>query len=275
MPTIATASTPGFGYYTDGYGNKHVACDCIRKEWLPLLEKMAIKRGIIKTCLDIIQITGGDAASGNTHVWGAAIDFEQVGSAFVALLREAGATASWSRYPPAFTNDHTHAALNGCPHDQYCHYQLVAQQRGYNGLGQGPAGTQYAGQWGYGGKDNFPNPTIRRTWQQGVEWMKTQLAPTGDFDVATVNDVDAKLAAILNEVKGLRSEESGRYKYYSGKFNAAETLQRNLVTNLTALEASLDAKGQVADLEAFKAAAQEAFDAALKSTLSVNVEAKP
>lgn len=273
MTTIATASTPGFGYYTDGYGNKHVACECFLA-WLPYLERMAIKRGIIKECLDIIQITGGDAASGNTHVWGAAIDFEQVGPEFVALLREAGATASWSRYPPAFANDHTHGCLNGCPHDSYCHYQIVAQQRGYNGLGQAKSGP-YAGQWGYGGKDDYPNPTVRRTWQQGIEWMKTQLAPTGDFDVATVNDVDAKLAAILGEVKGLRSEEAGRYKYYSGKFNVAETLQRNLTTNLSALEASLDAKGQVTDLEAFKTAAQEAFDAALKSTLSVNVEAKP
>ena len=174
--SLASASTPGFTTFTQKTtGRKFTACVCTA-EWLPLLEQMAIKRGIIHTSLDIIQVVGGDPKSGGTHVQGAAIDVEQVGLAFVTLCREAGAHGTWSRYPPAFPNDHTHITLTGCPHDGPCAYQTAAQARGYNGLGQGTK-SPYVGMWGYGGKDPFPAVSPRRTWSQGVAWMKSQLAP--------------------------------------------------------------------------------------------------
>ena len=203
----------------------------------------------------------------------------------VALAREMGAPATWLRNmnfaDGSPGNTHTHGVLLGCDHNWPSNYQIIAQRRGYDGMGQGASGTPYSGQWGYGGKDPHPGPATYRTWQQGIAWAKAELAkltapaaPTGELTVGQIDDLLKVQNQILAEVKGLRSEESGRYKYYATKFNIAEALQRNVTANLSALEASLNAKGEAVNLEAFKAAAQEAFDSALESTLQVNIEAK-
>src|SRR5690349_15033947 len=118
---LPTSATPGYALYKG-----HVACACLA-EWLPYLERMAIKRGMIKWNLDIIQLTGAFALSGDTHSAGGVFDVKQTGVEFVKLCREMGAPASSSPYNmPIGTNPnhHTHGVLNGCEHNSPARYQL-------------------------------------------------------------------------------------------------------------------------------------------------------
>lgn len=182
---IAKPTDPGFMTYTQKTtGRKFTACVCVGA-WLPVFEDYCLMRKHIKYSLDIIQITGGDPNSANTHALGAAIDTEQVGSLFIADARACGATASWSRYPPAFSNDHSHLVLNGCPHDKWCHYQIVAQKDGYNGLG-------YLGRQGL---DPYPDPPVYRTWQQGRTFMLAEIKKYEDSLMATIDDDDVERIA--------------------------------------------------------------------------------
>jgi hypothetical protein len=175
--TLPTASTPGYGWYTDAYGNRWVGCDCLRA-WLPVYQQLLKAMGLIQSNIDIWQLTGGAAASGGTHSQGGVYDLlYQTSPAHIAVAREMGAPAAWGRtVAQGFTRSHHHGVLTGCPHNAPAAYQILAQKRGYNGLGQGAPGTAYAGMWGYGGRDEYPDPKVYRTWQQGITWAKEQIA---------------------------------------------------------------------------------------------------
>ncbi|HEY9441727.1 MAG TPA: hypothetical protein VIQ25_00665, partial [Gemmatimonadales bacterium] len=178
-PALPTPSTPGYGTFTDkNTGRKFTACYCVI-QWLTAAENLGKARGLLKVGLDIVQLTGGAAASGNTHSLGAAFDVRQVSTAWVRLFREMGA-AYWPRLDdPTRTDDlwddnqHGHGVID-CAHDANCAYQYTAYWRGYSGLGQAKTGT-YAGQWGYGSKDPDPwRPSVRRTWREGIAWAEAQ-----------------------------------------------------------------------------------------------------
>jgi len=185
---LPTSSTPGYALY-----RKRVTCVCLA-EWLPLLELMAIKRGIIKYNLDFLQLTGGLKQSGNTHSLGGVFDVKQTGYAFVMLCREMGAPATWSRYDMPIgdnPNHHSHGVLNGCPHNSPARYQLAAQLLRCNGLGF----------MGMGGKDPYPAVWPRRTWQEGMAWARAELgleAPPAPKTVTVKKgDTLGKIAAAL------------------------------------------------------------------------------
>lgn len=173
--SLPTAATPGYGWYNATNGSRWVACDCLIA-WLPWFERVLLARGLIKSCIDPWQLTGGAKASGNTHSQGGAFDLlYQTSAAHVAVAREMGAPATWARtVAQGFTRAHTHGVLSGCPHNGPAAYQITAQRRGYNGLGQATSGP-YAGMWGYGHKDEFPDPTTYRTWQQGIAWAQAEV----------------------------------------------------------------------------------------------------
>lgn len=101
--TLPTASTPG---YTTFRGR--VACECLA-QWLPVYERLLLARGLIKSNIDIWQLTGGAAASGGTHSQGGAFDLlYQTGPAYVAVAREMGAPATWTRtVAQGFSKAHT------------------------------------------------------------------------------------------------------------------------------------------------------------------------
>ena len=185
---LPTSSTPGYALY-----RKRVTCVCLA-EWLPLLELMAIKRGIIKYNLDFLQLTGGLKQSGNTHSQGGTFDVKQTGYAFVMLCREMGALGTWSRYDMPIgdnPNHHTHGVLNGCSHNSPARYQLAAQLLRCNGLGF----------MGMGGKDPYPAVWPRRTWQEGMAWARAELGITPPPRPKTVTvkkgDTLGKIAAAL------------------------------------------------------------------------------
>lgn len=208
---IAKPTDPGFMTYTQQTtGRKFTCCTCVGS-WLPVFEQYCLMRKHIKYSLDIIQLTGGDPNSANTHAWGAAIDTEQVGSAFIADARACGATGSWSRYPPAFKNDHSHLVLNGCPHDRWCRYQLEAQKDGYNGLG-------YMGRQGL---DPYPDPPVYRTWQQGKAFMLAEIKKYEDSLMATLDDDDVERIAkrTAQEVwEYLLTNRITKQKYQAGSY---------------------------------------------------------
>lgn len=160
--TLPTASTAGYTRLRHASGT-FVACECLAA-WLPVLERLALARGYIKFNLDIIQLTGGNPLSADTHSKGGAFDLWQFDERIVALCREMGAPATWMR--PWTNNHHTHGVLSGCIHNAPAYYQVTAQRAGYNGLGVG----------GRAGKDTHPDPSTYRTWKQGIAWAEAEIA---------------------------------------------------------------------------------------------------
>jgi hypothetical protein len=142
------------------------ACPCLAS-WLPVFEQVLLARGVIRESLDIAQLIGGAAASGGTHATGGAFDVWQHDAVTVAVARQMGA-AAWARTPAQGFDPHTHGVLRGCPHNEPGRYQIAALDAGYNGLGYG----------GRGAPDDGPRPVPARTWQQGIEWARTQLEDT-------------------------------------------------------------------------------------------------
>lgn len=141
------------------------ACECLA-EWLPWVEKLQLHRRIIQYNIDIYQLIGGASASAGTHSKGGAFDVAQATWGALEVYRQAGADASWRRTTQqGFSVTHAHGVLRGCPHNTPARYQIDAVDAGYNGLGAG----------GRGGRDDGPRPLSKRTWQQGIEWIKQQL----------------------------------------------------------------------------------------------------
>jgi len=159
--TLPTASTTGYTRLRHASGT-FVACECLAA-WLPVLERLALARGYIKFNLDIIQLTGGNPLSADTHSKGGAFDLWQFDKRIVALAREMGAPATWMR--PWTNNNHTHGVLSGCIHNAPAYYQVTAQRAGYDGLGVG----------GRAGKDTHPAPSTYRTWKQGIAWAEAEI----------------------------------------------------------------------------------------------------
>lgn len=140
------------------------ACECLA-EWLPWVEKLMLHRKIIQYNIDIFQLIGGASASAGTHRTGGAADLAQCSWGALEIYRQAGADAAWRRTPAQGFTLHAHLVLRGCPHNLPARYQIAAVDAGYNGLGAG----------GRGGRDDGPRPLSKRTWQQGIEWIKGQL----------------------------------------------------------------------------------------------------
>lgn len=141
------------------------ACECLA-EWLPWVEKLMLHRKIIQRNIDIFQLIGLYSGSANTHSKGGAFDLKQSSWSALQIYRQAGADAAWRRtYAQGFEDEHVHGVLRGCPHNRPARYQIDAVDAGYNGLGTG----------GKGGRDDGPRPLSKRTWKQGIEWIKGQL----------------------------------------------------------------------------------------------------
>jgi endonuclease/exonuclease/phosphatase family metal-dependent hydrolase len=141
-------------------------CECLY-ESLPLVEKVMLKKGLIKYNLDVYQIIGGAVSSAGTHSTGGAVDTAQAFDAQLRVWRDAGYDAGWRRTTQqGFDIWHCHAVARGCPHNSPARYQISAVDDGYNGLGYN----------GHGGLDDGPRPLSHRTWQEGITWMKAYLA---------------------------------------------------------------------------------------------------
>jgi hypothetical protein len=140
------------------------ACECLA-EWLPWVEKLMLHRRVIQHNIDIYQLIGGASTSAGTHRTGGAFDVLQATWSALEIYRQAGADASWRRTPAQGFTLHAHGVLRGCPHNGPARYQIDAVDDGYNGLGLG----------GKAGRDDGPRPLSKRTWQQGIEWIKGQL----------------------------------------------------------------------------------------------------
>lgn len=151
-----------------GYFRGKPACSCLLK-WLPAYEAELLRRGLLKSNLDVWQLIGGAAASGGTHALGGCFDIAQTSREQIAIARQMGADATWFRrynWDGKGGMAHTHGVLRGCPHNGPARYQIDAVDQGYNGLG-----------WmGRAGKDDGPRPLTRRTWQQGIAWANAQAA---------------------------------------------------------------------------------------------------
>jgi hypothetical protein len=166
MVQLATVATPGFTTFRG-----HVSCVCLVR-WLPVLERLAVAHGFIKSNLDILQLTGGHKASAETHKRGGSFDLAQYDTRIVALAREMGAPATWLRpfyHPSGRKNFHTHGVLTGCRHNAPARYQITAQRNRFDGLAH------------QGGRapDPHPSPSSFRTWSEGLEWAEVELARLG------------------------------------------------------------------------------------------------
>lgn len=207
--SLPTAHTPGYTLYQE-----RVACTCLAT-WLDTAERLGLARGLIKFCLDIVQLTGGYKLSGNTHSQGGAADLKQRTDEWIEIYREMGA-AAWRRDGPDWEgNEHCHLIIP-CPHNTPAAYQLTACKRGYNGLGKATSGP-YAGQWGYGGRDPHRAPSKWRTYSAGLAWAEAEIAkltPTiikEDFLMSLTDDEQKRILAAADRTMG---RDPQRYMAY-------------------------------------------------------------
>lgn len=264
---VAKSTDPGYGKIVTAAGT-FTACDCCIA-WAPVFEQYCLIRKHIKYNIDWIQFTGGDPASANTHAHGGAMDCEQTGSEFIADARECGATAAWSRYPPAFSNDHSHLVLRGCAHNDLCYYQIVAQQNGYNGLGLA----------GKGGPDPYPDPKVYRTWQQGIEFMQARIKEYEASLMADLSDDDIQRIAkavwtypLKNRLTG-KSWSAGSYveggSIWAAQGNNASQKSLALDTANAAVVKALAANGSLT-VEQVTKIVNDAVSTAVSGTVTVD-----
>ena len=148
-------------------GKTWYGCECLA-EWLPVVTKLAIKRGIIKKSFDISQMSysTGVKASAGTHSGGGVFDCVQYGASAIRLMRECGAFASDRLPSEGRWPRHNHVVLVDCPHlAGSAERQVSSYKRGRNGLKNQA-------------KDRGPRVSPIRTWKQGVAWANQQLNPS-------------------------------------------------------------------------------------------------
>lgn len=157
---------------------RHKCCVCLA-EWLPVLEREAVRRGILKRNIDIAQLTGTSVgASAGTHAKGGVFDLWNYSPAFIRLCRDMGADATWHRRRSQGPwSPHAHGVLTGCPHNSPARYQIDEVRNNQNGL-VGNA------------RDDGPRPLSGRTWKQGIEWAKAQGGPVPTPPTPTVTVFD-------------------------------------------------------------------------------------
>lgn len=167
-------------------------CLCLA-EWLPFFEAELKARGVIKKSLDIAQLNGNATASAGTHK-GGAFDVWQHDPETMWVARQMGAPATWNRVTGSFVdNEHTHGVLKGCAHNAAAFYQITAVFAGFNGLGDN----------GMGGPDDGPRPIPGRTWRQGIEWHRQQVARRKRAArIQKLRARRAKLTAIIQKLTG-------------------------------------------------------------------------
>lgn len=227
-------------------------CSCL-KEWLPVYEQMLLLRGVIKYNIDIYQLNGNAPASAGTHK-GGAYDIAQLGKKAIRIARKMGA-AGFPRYYNWNGKGglpHQHGVLIGCPHNASARYQIDALKAGYNGLGKG----------GRGGRDtgNF-RPKTWRNYQQGIAWVKKQIAKAKqngvvvtngqvvlDMKVSTANLCelprhDQTVGADLKEIQALGSAlvlfQEGSNDVYRKKIGKLSRLKQILVRKGPAFDVPL------------------------------------
>ena len=168
-------------------GAKRQACADMA-EWLVWLERLQVARGRCLV-LKLYQAQGSGPYSGDTHDCGSAVDTVDYGDAYVLDVREMGGDGWARRAVWGWTKgDHVHIVLP-CGHNACNQFQIDAYNAGYNGLGNG-----------YAGRDPHTRPAVKRTWRQGIEWAKAEIARiTGSTSTDTAKDDDMKA---LLKVKG-------------------------------------------------------------------------
>lgn len=135
-------------------------------EWLQVYDALQVARG--RGHVTYYQTMGGADASAGTHLCGSAWDMAYTGDAPIMDAREMGA-ADWPRLHslgwPANLGEHVHGLIS-CGDNACNAYQYTAYWLGYNGLGLN----------GVGAGDPLPKPKTRRTWREGIDWAKAEIA---------------------------------------------------------------------------------------------------
>lgn len=165
------------------------ACECLIR-WIPPFEQELIARKLIKNSVDIAQLIGGAVASGGTHATGGALDIWQTDIRVSKVARHMGCVM-WPRVTGSFaTNKHSHGVLRGCPHNGPARYQIVAADKGFNGLGTN----------GMGAPDPKPLHAVLndRSWQEGIAWHEREVR---------LRKIDARLEELRDEKRELKSQQ--------------------------------------------------------------------
>lgn len=148
-------------------GSTRVACTHLA-QWLQWYDALQVARG--RGHISYYQTQGTSiGASAGTHACGSAWDMHYTGDDAIRDAHEMGA-AQWHRIPghdgwPSNGADHCHGLIS-CGDNSCNGYQYTAWKAGYNGLGNG-----------YAARDRLSLPGVIRSWQQGIDWAKSQITP--------------------------------------------------------------------------------------------------
>lgn len=148
-------------------GSGFFGCECIKALW-PEITKEAIRRGIVKRCIDVSQGSYNQTvkASAKTHWYGGVLDLRQYSQALDDLLEEYG-IAGYVRTVDDGFSPHIHMLVIGCPHLHWqAANQVTAWRNGRNGLANNRADRDRT------------RPSIIRTWAQALEWQRKRVAQT-------------------------------------------------------------------------------------------------
>jgi hypothetical protein len=265
--SLPTAATPG-------YGTMHglVGCDDVIA-FLELAEQLGLAMGLIQRELDLVQLVGDAADSAGVHLEGSAFDVKQRSPAWIKLYRMMGA-AVWPREDASWAgNEHAHGVIP-CRHNRLTAYQWTAYVRGYNGLGQGPAGTRYAGQWGYGARDDQWRPATIPTLAQGRAWATAEIErltmPTPQEIAAATWRADIITAPPNTDPKNPTWAPGSYLRETFRRADAAANAAaqaRNEAAATRALVVELIAKGSGLSLDDVAAAARRGAQEAIDSTI--------
>lgn len=167
-------------------GSPRVACQHL-SAWLVAYDALQVARG--RGHVTYYQTVGGADASAGTHLCGSAWDMAYRSDAAIMDAREMGA-AIWHRIPgrngwPSSGADHVHGLIM-CGDNSCNAYQYAAYWLGYNGLGLN----------GVGAGDPLPKPSMRRNWQEGIDWAHAQMED--DMDATQASQLANIYAAIFN-----------------------------------------------------------------------------
>ena len=180
-------------------GTTFRACSCFQT-WWPLVNRLAVKRGVVKRCLDVTQggyNRGGVAASAGTHDGGGVIDTGQYSDAALRVWRSWG-VITWHRTPAQGFSHHAHGVWHDCPHQSAgAQAQVDAYFAGRNGLANN-------------GRDDGPRGLVVR-WQDRLAQVtrpsarvQTAASDLPYLPVANARNLDDPKAAELIKRVGVK-----------------------------------------------------------------------
>ena len=188
------------------------SCECIRDIW-PLVNQLAVKKGIVKKHLDVMQgsYTASYKGSALTHAGGGVLDIAQRGKVLDDMLEEAG-FADFERgedkYDDGFSA-HSHIIFRSCKH---LHWQAANQVKSWQNLRNGLVNNLR--------DPDQTRPKVLRQLAGSIKWLEAQLTPA--VAKAAVKASVSKNVVMSGGIRSLGAGKTISYKVTMGNTKSSK-----------------------------------------------------